>query len=318
MIQDECKSKIEEAQTEKDKFNLKEQQLLGKISKLEEENKYDSRDREDKYTTLLDNLRNKHKLILDERESEISELNKNYTDTYSENQKIKNENFTLRSQINKLEKALQDNQHDVDRKCDDYQRQLSNVNESKDEIKRRLENENDILKAENENMRIDLNSKDNQIRDLQNKNNKSQDDYEKACDDNRHTKEMLKITREEKDSFELEASRIKQLYNTKMNELNSRLSKRDEDERLKHEAIENNKDKNYKVIKNLENLNDKWREEHKSTVAYFTKLVLHLNQENQLYKDANLDLRKELKRAGIQSKVPDKPSKQTRTSTRIK
>lgn len=103
-----------------------------------------------------------------------------------------------------------------------------------------------------------------------------------------------------------------------MNELNTKLMQKEEVERERNEKIENSKNGQLKVIKNLEALNDKWREEHKSTVAYFTKLVLHLNQENQQYKDANLDLRKELKRAGIASKVVEKPSREHKSKDRVK
>lgn len=167
MLTEECKKRIEEAQTEKDRITLKEQQYVGKISKLEEENRQDAREREEKYGTLLENLRSKHKIILDERDSEISELNKKFTDTYSENQKNKNDNDRLRSEIIKLEKALRDSQQVTDKKYDDYERQLQTANQIKDETQRRLENENTSLKNDNDNLRYDIGNRDNNIRDLQ-------------------------------------------------------------------------------------------------------------------------------------------------------
>jgi predicted AlkP superfamily phosphohydrolase/phosphomutase len=133
-------------------------------------------------------------------------------------------------------------------------------------------------------------------------------------EENRRIKDSLKYATELKDKAEIEAERLKQLYNTKMQEVNMKLEKRAEAEKARIEAIDNNKDKQFKIIKNLEQLNEKWREEHKSTVAYFTKLVLHLNVENQRYKDENLELKKEVRRSGIVNQPPERQKTSTNKS----
>ena len=91
-----------------------------------------------------------------------------------------------------------------------------------------------------------------------------------------------------------------------MQEVNLKLERRAEAEKARIESLDSNKDKQYQIIKNLEQLNDRYREEHKSTVAYFTKLILHLNNENQYYKDSNLELKKEVRKAGIVNQQPEK------------
>ena len=131
-------------------------------------------------------------------------------------------------------------------------------------------------------------------------------DYEKMLEENRRIKESLKYATELKDRAEIEAERLKQLYNTKMQEVSLKLEKRAEAEKARINSLDINKDQQFKTIKNLEHLIDKYKDEHKSTVAYFTKLVLHLNTENQRYKDENFELKKEIRRSGIVNQPPER------------
>ena len=306
VLTDECKKKIEEAQLEKDRFNLKEQQYISKINKLEEENRADAREREDKYNSLLENLKTKQKIVLDERDREITDLNKRYSDYYTQNEKNKSDNDRLRSEIAKLEKALRESQQEVDKKFEDYERRLKNVNEDKDEIQRRLENDILQLKSQNDTLHYDANARNQAVRDFEAKCDMYKSDYDKLAEDHRRLKENFRISKEDKDKADLEANRIKQLYNTRMQELQQKMDKKADYERDKLENIQNERDKHLSIIKSLEALNEKWRDEHKATVAYFTKLITHLNQENQQYKDQNLELKKEIRRSGKSPLVPEK------------
>jgi chromosome segregation ATPase len=116
VLADDYKKRTEEAQMEKDRYSLKEQQLVSKINKLEEDNRYDAREREDKFNSLLENLRTKQKIVLDERENEIIDLNKKYSESSSQAEKLRTENDRLRSDVVKLEKALLDFQQELNRK----------------------------------------------------------------------------------------------------------------------------------------------------------------------------------------------------------
>lgn len=307
VLAEDYKKRTEEAQMEKDWYSLKEQQFLSKISKLEEDNRYDAREREDKFNSLLENLRTKQKLVLDERENEINDLNKKYSESSTQSEKLKTDNDRLRADVVKLEKALLDFQQELNKKCDDYERKLRDaIAESRGEAQRRLENDNSQLKSENESLHYENNLRGNTIRELESKWNVFQIDYEKMLEENRRIKESLKYATELKDRAEIEAERLKQLYNTKMQEVSLKLEKRAEAEKARINSLDINKDQQFKTIKNLEHLIDKYKDEHKSTVAYFTKLVLHLNTENQRYKDDNFELKKEIRRSGIVNQPPER------------
>ncbi|CAI2359728.1 unnamed protein product [Moneuplotes crassus] len=298
-LSEEYQEKIENTRLEKDRLNLKEQHYLSKINKLEEENRADAKDRDEKYTTLIESLKAKQRLVIEERDSEISELNKRYSDYYAQNEKNKIENDRLRSEITKLEKALRDSKHEVDKKCDDYERKLRNSNEEKDENHRRLENDNLQYKSEIETLQLDIRNLNQNCRDLESKLATYKSDYDKLSEDYRRTKESYRVEREEKENCELEMLRIKDLYNTKMQDLQKRLDKHQTDETEKNESVLTERNNYLKIIKNLEHLNEKWKAELNSTVDYFSRLVMSLNQENQQYKDQNLELKKEMKRKDI-------------------
>lgn len=94
-----------------------------------------------------------------------------------------------------------------------------------------------------------------------------------------------------------------------MQEMQVKMDKKVEYERDKHQSKLNDKDKLLKTIKTQEILTDRLKDELRNTVEYFNKLILHLNQENQQYKDQNLELKKEIRRGGKSSMVPEKDKK---------
>jgi hypothetical protein len=308
--------KIEEATLQKDRFSLKEQTYISKISKLEEENRADSREREEKYFSMIDNLKSKQKIVLGDRDGEINDLNKHYSEYYNQNEKNKSENERLRTEIAKVEKAIRESKQEIDKKCDDYERRLKMANEDKDETQRRLENDNLQLKSEIDTMNYDGITQSQNVRDLEAKCSMFKNDFDKLAEDHRRTKENYRVSREDKENAELECNRLKQLYNTKMQDLQKKIDQHNDDDREKTYAIQGEKDKLLRVIQNLENLNEKWKDEHRSTVEYFTKLVMSLNQENQQYKDQNLEYKKELRRGGKDSYTDTKPSKMTKSKSR--
>ena len=94
---DTYRKKIEDTQLEADRVQLKEQQMQNKVIRLEEECRQIKIDLDEKYKKLLDNLKSKQKIILDERDSEITDLNNNFTKKSLEYEKIFSENESLRT-----------------------------------------------------------------------------------------------------------------------------------------------------------------------------------------------------------------------------
>ena len=77
-------------------------------------------------------------------------------------------------------------------------------------------------------------------------------------------------------------------YKTKVTVLENALQEKKEKFRVQEE-------KAFELIRSQEKINDRWKEEHRKTVMYFEQLILGLNKENKLLKEANADLRNQLK-----------------------
>lgn len=70
----ESKKRIEEANLERDRIQLKESQYLRQISRLEESIKTEASERKERHDRLIEALREKHRVVLDSRNDEITEL----------------------------------------------------------------------------------------------------------------------------------------------------------------------------------------------------------------------------------------------------
>jgi len=70
----ESRKRLEEASSERDRVLLKEQHYMRQISKLEEQLKEDAALRQERYEVTLQSLRAKHKLVLDQKEDELAEV----------------------------------------------------------------------------------------------------------------------------------------------------------------------------------------------------------------------------------------------------
>lgn len=61
----ESKKRIEDSNLERDRVLLKEQQYLTRISRLEEQLKTESTERQERHDRVVESLRQKHKTVLE-------------------------------------------------------------------------------------------------------------------------------------------------------------------------------------------------------------------------------------------------------------
>lgn len=91
----ESKKRIEEANLERDRVQLKEQQYLRQISRLEDTIKEVSVEKKQRYDSLIEALREKHRAVLDSRNDEITELKIKLSDALDLQEKQKVERDSL-------------------------------------------------------------------------------------------------------------------------------------------------------------------------------------------------------------------------------
>lgn len=95
LLAKDSKQKVEEALLERDKATLKEQQYVSNINKLQGELKTVNSDINQKRNTLIDNIRNKHRIMLQQRDDEICSLEERLHTIEASNERLERENTSL-------------------------------------------------------------------------------------------------------------------------------------------------------------------------------------------------------------------------------
>jgi hypothetical protein len=70
----ESKKRIEDANLERDRVLLKEQQYLQRIGRLEDQIKKEATERQERHERVIESLRAKHKTINQQKEDELADL----------------------------------------------------------------------------------------------------------------------------------------------------------------------------------------------------------------------------------------------------
>jgi len=104
----ESRKRLEEASSERDRVLLKESHYMRQISKLEEQLKEDASLRQERYEVTLQSLRAKQKLVLDQKEDELAEVQTKLNEATEKREKLQIERDSLRDELDKLKDSIRD------------------------------------------------------------------------------------------------------------------------------------------------------------------------------------------------------------------
>ena len=120
-------------------------------------------------------------------------------------------------------------------------------------------------------------------------------DYERYFDDNKRLREHLNQLRDEKESALAELNRQKIVFHNRVNEINDECNvKVAHLENLLLETKEKHKcyeERAYQVMTSQEKITEKWKDEHRNTVAYYERNLKHLQIENRMLSDKVIELK---------------------------
>ena len=120
-------------------------------------------------------------------------------------------------------------------------------------------------------------------------------DYERYFEENKRLRELLNQVRDEKESALSEVNRLKIVFSARLNEVNdecnvkvAHLENLNLESRERHKGYE---EKAYAVMIKQEQIAEKWKDEHKNTVAYYDRSLKALQIENRHLSDKVVELR---------------------------
>ena len=116
----ESKKRIEEANLERDRIQLKEGQYLRQIERLEDNQRTEGKDRKERHDRLIEALRQKHRAILDSRDDEITELKIKLSDALDLQERQKVECESLQKQLDKMIDQWRNFKEEANQKYEQY------------------------------------------------------------------------------------------------------------------------------------------------------------------------------------------------------
>lgn len=319
----ESKRKIEEANLERDRIQLKEAQYLRQITRLEDSIKQEASERKERHDRLIEALREKQRAMLDSKNDEITELKIKLSDALDFQEKQKVECSSLQKQLDKMLDQWRNFKEEANQKYEQYSKQINQAELKNQEHNRALITECEKQREETDQMRNERQNAKIEMHELQVKLDGYTRDYERYFNENKRLRELVNTIRDEKDTAISELNRLKVIYHDRVNELTDECNiKIAQLENQLLEAKEKHRHKEesaYEVMVQQEKIAEKWKNEHKKTCDYFEKQLNHFKVENRTLKDKVIQLkstvnvlREQAGSASQKSLVAERQSSKTR------
>lgn len=151
----ESKRRIEEANLERDRIQLKEAQYLRQIERLEDTIRSEAQDRKTRHDRLIDALREKQRAVLDSKNDEVTELKIKLSDALDLQEKQKVERDSLQKQLDKMLDQWRNFKEEAAQKYEQYSKQLNQAELKNEEHNRALITECEKQREETESMRVE-------------------------------------------------------------------------------------------------------------------------------------------------------------------
>lgn len=149
----DSKKRIEDANLERDRVLLKEQQYLSKIARLEDLMRQEAKDKQDRHERVVESLRQKHAFQLDQKSSEIGDLTRKLSDAVEQRERNRMDKESLQKENQKLHDQWRTFKEDTSVKYETFNKQLNQQEAMSDEKLRGLQKENERMKEEIKNLK---------------------------------------------------------------------------------------------------------------------------------------------------------------------
>ena len=212
----ENKEKLEEALIVRDRAVLKEEQYLKALESASERHKNELQNVRDQYERMLESSKNKFKSSLEAKDLECKTLTDENVRLTVSHSKLNKENKTLKNESAKLNAIIKENIEKKDEKCDDYEKQ---INELEDKIlkiesdyntkMRILENQKSFLDTQNKQFSIENSESKSEVENLKNQNSNMTNEVT-------NMRSKLNANQKERQNFFEELSKVKKTYETQM------------------------------------------------------------------------------------------------------
>mgnify|MGYP000137748228 FL=1 len=290
----EAKQKVEEAYLERDRIALREKQYVKQIERLQEQLKTELAEQKTNFNSLVDSLKKKHSSMLSNRDEELNNLQEKTNHLQVSFERLQRENSSLSKECERAKLALQEEQKTTQKRLEEYERRMRELEEIRLTEKRMLESQNEHLGYERQEWeRLKKNYENMQhssSKEIETFKNNSKRQKEEV----RRLSQLMQDLQRERDNLTEELNQLRDSYYEKLqekaNDYNNKVYSLEQEIQEARERQKESEEKAFELLKAQERVSEKWKEEHYHTVSYFEQVVQDLNQEIRRLAKRNKEL----------------------------
>lgn len=215
-LQKESKERVEEALLQRDRALLKEEQYQRTIDTMNETHRQEIQTLKDQYDRMMENLRTKHRITLEQRDTEIRALSEDHSKLQVQHDKAQKELKTLRNDFNRLNNVVKESNSkeearvaELERKNQELEEKILKSEHEAGERIRNLVRDNETLDSANKELNTALN-------DIKTSTEGLRSQVTTLGAENTNMKSKLANIQRERQNFLEEIDKIKKNYETQI------------------------------------------------------------------------------------------------------
>ena len=288
IFKEEYKKKLDDLSILKEELLVKERQYQKTITKLQNENNENQKERDNKFNILLETLKSQDNQIISDKEKEINSLLDRCNSFSIENDSLRSEIKVLRKDQEEMNSSITTMKSEYDGKYLLLNKAIKEKEEEKSTLERMFKLNKDSLQRKikelEDSLKYSSSQKDQALKTLERERSNL----------DRQLIEAKKITNissnilNEKENLTKENERITLFYESKLNEQSEMYKHKIEMmEIAMNNSLRDFRDREEKaliLLRKQEELSLKWKSEHESSVKYFEDLISEYKKKMKNYK----------------------------------
>ena len=290
----ESNERVREAELDRDRAILNEQQALRKLSHLEETAKKQEQLQKNNYEAILDAVKKKHRSAIDSRDREMHEMHEQCGALQLQVEKLTRDVQTCSGDSERATSLLEEERMRMAKRTSINEAKCREIEERCIKEKQSLIAEVYQLKSEKENWERTQQNLESANAALSREATGQRGLAQQLQEESRRVKAQAEDLLKERDSLVGQLNTLRESYYEKLAEAagqyNHKISELEEQVAEARMQQKEREAKAFDLLKLQEAHTQKWKEEHHQTVIYFERVVNEMNEEIKRLQARNKEL----------------------------
>jgi len=290
----ECTTKVREAELERDRMSLNEQQLKRKLDFATETSKRQEALLKSQFEGTIDSIRKKHKLAIEGRDRDLHDAQETATAFQLQVEKLTRDVQGLRADAEHASALLEEERIRAVKRTAATEARCREIEERCAREKQALLAEMYQLKTEKENWDRTVHNLETANAGLSREAAAQRGTAQQLQEESRRLRAQAEDLLRERDSLISQLNSLRETCNSELRETvgvyNRKVAELEESIAQARFEQKEREAKAFDLLKLQEAHTQKWKDEHRETVVYFERMVAELNEENRRLQMRNKEL----------------------------